>query len=598
MAGQKDEFGRAHFGDAQWDSEGKDDHVEAGVGELVCGECDGIKATPWALSGEATQRDQDETATRDREEQVIDMSAEGRPGVPEPAPREVPPQDVYITRKDLRDYGYTNKCRKCQAIKRGDNSLASRSHDSECRERIKKAMIEDDMRKEKLQKVEDKKNEYIARQVETGEEREKAAKRVRVAVEGEASASSSSSSAGQGGVPPVETITTPSQQDTEVRDEGTGKRMRDAQEDEAERERPTHYRSIEEEDDKEDEVMDDGTMNYVETKKQQRRFEDEDMEGLLSMSEGKYHVVEIFSPPRVCSRAREKGMRGGWSLDWQTRDPVTGKELDLRKEHTQKKAMAMLKRDKPGLLVASPPCTLFSALQHLAGDTSHKNEQAWKDAVEMVNFSVKMCREQMHAGRKFVFEHPLCATSWKVTDLKELMRAENVNQVVAHQCAFGLVSEDKLGVAPAMKPTRFLTNSVAIAERLHRRCSRDHRHVQLLGGRAAAAAKYPRELVEAILEGYEIERASSVFTLEDAMTALHIDTLHEDDGVDWKYVDDITGEELDAKKVVEARREEMETFDKMKVYIHVTREEVARVRGPRRPLRRNAAFGGHEDDPQ
>ena len=196
--------------------------------------------------------------------------------------------------------------------------------------------------------------------------------------------------------------------------------------------------------------------------------------------------------------------------------------------------MAMLRRDKPGLLVASPPCTLFSALQHLAGDTSRRNEEAWKDAVEMVNFAVRMCREQMRAGRKFVFEHPLCATSWKVTDLKELMKAEKVNQVVAHQCAYGLVSEDKLGVAPAMKPIRFLTNSSAIAERLQRRCTRDHRHVQLLGGRAAAAAKYPKELVDAILEGYEIERASTIFTLEDAMTAVHIDNLHEDQEIEWK----------------------------------------------------------------
>ena len=28
-----------------------------------------------------------------------------------------------------------------------------------------------------------------------------------------------------------------------------------------------------------------------------------------------YDVVEIFSPPRVCRRARSRGLRGGWSLD-------------------------------------------------------------------------------------------------------------------------------------------------------------------------------------------------------------------------------------------------------------------------------------------
>ena len=28
----------------------------------------------------------------------------------------------------------------------------------------------------------------------------------------------------------------------------------------------------------------------------------------------KFDVAEIFSPPRLCSRARERGLRGGWSL--------------------------------------------------------------------------------------------------------------------------------------------------------------------------------------------------------------------------------------------------------------------------------------------
>ena len=98
---------------------------------------------------------------------------------------------------------------------------------------------------------------------------------------------------------------------------------------------------------------------------------------------GNNDVTEIFSPPRICARARERGIRGGWSLDWMTADPITGQKWDLRKQHVQNKVMMMLHRDKPGLVVACPPCTLFSTLQNMNGAAS---EEAWNEAVEMVSF--------------------------------------------------------------------------------------------------------------------------------------------------------------------------------------------------------------------
>ena len=52
-----------------------------------------------------------------------------------------------------------------------------------------------------------------------------------------------------------------------------------------------------------------------------------------------------------------------------------------------------------------------------------------------------------------------------------------------------------------MKPIGFLTNSKHIARELSRRCPRDHAHVPLVGGRAAAAAIYPHNLCCAICRG-------------------------------------------------------------------------------------------------
>ena len=39
---------------------------------------------------------------------------------------------------------------------------------------------------------------------------------------------------------------------------------------------------------------------------------------------GAYGLCELFSPPRVSATASKRGLRGGWSLDLNHTDPVTG----------------------------------------------------------------------------------------------------------------------------------------------------------------------------------------------------------------------------------------------------------------------------------
>eukprot|EP00972_Heterocapsa_arctica_P089594 13211468-Heterocapsa_arctica.AAC.1 len=71
------------------------------------------------------------------------------------------------------------------------------------------------------------------------------------------------------------------------------------------------------------------------------------------------------------------------------------------------------------------------------------------------------------------------------------MAIPGVIATVAAQCQYGLTSVDEHGPGAARKTNRFLTNSPHIAKELGRRCSGDHRHVQLISGRAAAAQRYP-----------------------------------------------------------------------------------------------------------
>ena len=56
-------------------------------------------------------------------------------------------------------------------------------------------------------------------------------------------------------------------------------------------------------------------------------------------------------------------------------------------------------------------------------------------------------------------------------------------------------------MGPVYKPTRWLSNSRAIMTRLGRKCTRAHRHIQLVSGRAAKAAIYPPELCLQVLRG-------------------------------------------------------------------------------------------------
>ena len=51
------------------------------------------------------------------------------------------------------------------------------------------------------------------------------------------------------------------------------------------------------------------------------------------------------------------------------------------------------------------------------------------------------------------------------------------------------------------KPTKFYTNSCAIKKAMDKQCSCKEKHVQLMGGRAAACATYLRKLCEAACRG-------------------------------------------------------------------------------------------------
>ena len=84
----------------------------------------------------------------------------------------------------------------------------------------------------------------------------------------------------------------------------------------------------------------------------QARDDDSDMNNLDTDN---IDISEVYSPPRITASANDNGLRGGWSLDLST-------NWDLSNPEQQKLAMDLLRKTKPKMLIASPPCTWFFSL--------------------------------------------------------------------------------------------------------------------------------------------------------------------------------------------------------------------------------------------
>ena len=87
-------------------------------------------------------------------------------------------------------------------------------------------------------------------------------------------------------------------------------------------------------------------------------------------------------------------------------------------------------------------------------------------------------------------EHPLPASLWELACVRKLAHNTEAFVVRTYMCQYGLKSRDQWGEGLVEKGTYLMTNSATIARRMAKRCQGGHRHVHLIEGRAAAAAKY------------------------------------------------------------------------------------------------------------
>ena len=341
-------------------------------------------------------------------------------------------------------------------------------------------------------------------------------------------------------------------------------------------------------------------------------------------------ICEVYSPPRVAAAAGKMGEVPGWSLDLTTADNQ-GRAWDFDDPACRRRAVDLLEKSRPFLLVGSPMCTWFSTLMSLNFPRMSAEEirQGMGRARRHLAFTFYLYGLQLRGGRHFLHEHPAGASSWKEPCVVDFIKAHpGLYTTVCHMCRFGMESTlaDRKTTAPVAKPTRWLTSSRCVAERLNRRCLGGHQHAALISGRARAAQVYPPALCKAIVKGAADERAKEAKSVnppapcvrarlpQSVSTAptFNLDLLRvdpDDDGNmveeegeefredEWEAEDDVKGGRLPPLLVHRGRRTEIDYLQGRKVYGYSTVLEARRVTG-KPPLKLkwiDTNKGGHDN---
>ena len=225
---------------------------------------------------------------------------------------------------------------------------------------------------------------------------------------------------------------------------------------------------------------------------------------LLQKTEKQLKVVsELYNPNRFQGKLRDFGLCPGQAFDLQLRH-------DLTKAGMRAEVREYVRSVKPGLVVISPPCTLFSLLQNLTKRNHSSEAESYLrrliEAKVLLRFGIEIAFEVLKYGGTFVFEHPLTSRAWLETMMQKLIQHPGVHLAACDQCMYGLKALSGLF---HRKPTGFLSNNVKVTDQLGRRCDGQHRHEPILGrnaggSRSKQAQHYPEPLVEAILKGYQL----------------------------------------------------------------------------------------------
>ena len=430
-----------------------------------------------------------------------------------PGAREGPKQ-VYIRDSDLEQYGYTANCRRCALMRDGQPARGVR-HTVACRTRVEAAMAA--AGDERLQQAHQRQNEEIERRMEAAEAARVGRQPLRDdlprADDGPAGGrvadapALDDTDAPPGGVP-ADVV--------QVHGGGGGEAGLPEDADVAQDMVDSLAVEVHVESDDDEALLDalakDGLGRVLAPKVAREANCIYEMLLVHGVSRGDAvaKVAELYSPPRVTEelgRLPRMSLAGGPTFD--LRADANGVAWDFRRADHRRRAREQIRQERPFIVIGSPPCTDFGAIQNLNrrhwGPAEVRRRRA--EAMVLLGFAVEVYWLQLEAGRHFLHEHPATASSWRERIVMQLRCDDRVGEVVGDQCRYGLKTAGPFGERlPARKPTRFLSSAPAILEHLSLRCRGVHRHQPLLGGgRAGAAAIYPPGLCRAILAGAEAQ---------------------------------------------------------------------------------------------
>ena len=531
-----------------------------------------VKVTPWNFDAPKTQvRNEEvrnwEVACEKFQDAKVETKTRTEPLVE--GTDEVMPRRAMIRKEfELRDFGYSQGCPGCEALQAGKKP---RSHTEECRERIERETR--------------KKEEVARRRVDMDRARRE---------EDESKRTRTSSDKGDQKEVVSENRMDDEAGDIVMDDEGPSSSSSGLTDQDREWARNMAEAVVPGAQGAKRPGLNGEDPEWEESAKK-RRAVAQDSDGLMSMKVVNGKVCEVYSPPRVAAQAKSHhGLRQGWSLDLTVNDE-DGLPWDFNNPQKRMKAEAMLKRDRPGLLIGSPMCTAFSIIQNM--NRAKMGEVRFKDvmdqAMKHLEFCCKLYKMQHSQGGYFLHEHPASASSWTKKCVMEVMTLSGVDCVTGNMCQFDMKIK-KYGIEKLVKKcTRFMSNSECVLEELGLKCRGGHEHHELLGKKfTALGAIYPKKLCEAVCRGFrnqinkdekcrgKIEGA--ILAMMEGGNEIDIDQILSmtKDGVK----DDVKGGLLDEKMVMQARREEMKYVKKHQVYIKRPRQECYEVTG-KSPIR-------------
>ena len=215
-------------------------------------------------------------------------------------------------------------------------------------------------------------------------------------------------------------------------------------------------------------------------------------------------VAEIYNPNRFKGETERQGLIHGSAFDLELGH-------DLLQPETQAEVESYVTRVKPGLVVISPICTMWSLMQNM--NQKHLNDpfkmkaylKRLREAKELLRFGVKIAKVVRDYGGVFLIEQPLTSKAWQCDELYRLLQEEDVHMVRGDQCMYGLTD---LSGNPQLKPTGWCSNSEILLQHLDRKCDRQHSHSHILGSekgelKSKRAQIYPAALVQAIIASYK-----------------------------------------------------------------------------------------------